>query len=112
MNNPQIIADRIRKVAKDRGLPVKYVLSEIGLGTSAVQHMGESFPKTNTICKIADYFGVSVDYLCGRTDTPDLQNDDDVKIFNVLKQLSPVSRAEILLLAKEKLDKQENTETV
>lgn len=31
---------------------------------------GEREPDFVTLCKIADYFGVSTDYLLGRTDTP------------------------------------------
>lgn len=31
---------------------------------------GRSKPKIEAICKIADYFGVSTDYLLGRTDNP------------------------------------------
>lgn len=37
---------------------------------------GRSTPKLDAICKIADYFHVSTDYLLGRTDTPTPYSSD------------------------------------
>ena len=34
---------------------------------------GEREPGINELIKLADYFGVSVDYLIGRTDNPKMQ---------------------------------------
>ena len=35
---------------------------------------GGSIPKSDTLAKIADYLDVSVDYLLGRVDTPEVVN--------------------------------------
>ena len=45
------------------------VLSELcGLSSDAVRRYerGEAEPKMGSLCAIADYFGVSLDWLCGR----------------------------------------------
>lgn len=36
---------------------------------------GTAFPKTENLIKIADYYGISVDYLLGRTDIPNLDTN-------------------------------------
>lgn len=112
MYNSQELSKRIKETANKRNIVLGAMWKDLGISNNTMHNMKTSVQRADTIYNIAEYLSVSLDYLLGRTDTPDLQNDDDVKIFNVLKQLSPVSRAEILLLAKEKLDKQENTETV
>jgi len=33
---------------------------------------GETDPPTSKLCILADYFEVSLDYLCGRTDKPEI----------------------------------------
>ena len=66
MNNPNEIAEKIKKTAKNNGIAVKQMLIDTGLGTNTLQHMKTSVPKVDTLAKIADYLGVSVDYLLGR----------------------------------------------
>lgn len=51
----------------------QYVVSELcGLsrGTIRRYERGERYPGLKELISIADYFGVSVDYLIGRTDNP------------------------------------------
>ena len=66
----QEIAERIKEIAKSKGIQLKDMLYEIGVGTNTMQNMKTSMPKTDTIAKIADYMGVSVDYLLGREEKP------------------------------------------
>lgn len=66
MYNSANIADNIKKTAKERGITVKELLSNTDLSVNTLQHMKTSMPKTDTLAKIADYLGVSVDYLLDR----------------------------------------------
>ena len=66
MYNSANIADTIKKTAKEKGITVKELLSNTDLSVNTLQHMKTSMPKTDTLAKIADYLGVSVDYLLGR----------------------------------------------
>ena len=43
-------------------------------GISKWRH-GECVPSANSLKRIANYFGVSVDYLLGKTDIPNAQDD-------------------------------------
>lgn len=48
--------------------------NELGLKIRIIQYYekGERYPDYKGLIKIADYFDVSLDYLTGRTDNPDI----------------------------------------
>ena len=64
-------AERMRALAKKRGVAVSKVLLECGLNKSLMHDVQtrNAYPTADKIAKIASYFDVSVDYLLGRTDT-------------------------------------------
>ena len=73
--NSKEIADRIRAVAKTKGIKLKDMLDACELGENALISMKTSMPRTDTLAVIADFLHVSVDYLLGRdpseiTDAP------------------------------------------
>ncbi len=72
MYNSYDIAERIKLYAKSKHLPVKQILSDAGLGFNTMSNMKTSMPKADTLAKIADQLGCSVDYLLGRTDNPEV----------------------------------------
>ena len=61
------VADRLRSMAKLRGVAMKAVLSDAGLGQNMMTMMRTSMPKADTLAKLADRLECSVDYLLGRT---------------------------------------------
>ena len=71
MGNAQYLTMRIRDTAKGNGITIKNMLVDCGLSINTLNQMTD---KKGISCfslnKIADYLGVSVDYLLGRTDTP------------------------------------------
>ena len=66
------MAQRIKAVAKIRNISVRQLLSDVGLGFNTMSNMKTSMPKADNLAKIADYLDVSVDYLLGRTDNPEI----------------------------------------
>lgn len=71
MENAQIIAERIKTIAKERNVSVKQLLSDCGIGPNTVTKLGHGTDiLTATLCKIADYLDVSADYLLGRENSP------------------------------------------
>ena len=62
------VAERIKIAAKSKGLSVKKILEEVGLGFNTMSNMKTSMPKADNLARIADYLGCSVDYLLGRSD--------------------------------------------
>jgi len=69
MYDSQQIAENIKKVAKDKNIVIKKMLEDVGLSYNAMSNMKTSMPKVDSVAKIADYLGCSVDYLIGRTET-------------------------------------------
>lgn len=64
------VAMRIKSMAKARGVTVKTLLSDAGLGYNMMTMMRTSMPKADNLAKLADGLDCSVDYLLGRTDNP------------------------------------------
>ncbi len=65
------VADKLRDMAKLRGVTMKAVLEKAGLSFNIMTGMRTSMPKADTIAKLADALDCSVDYLMGRS--PQLQ---------------------------------------
>ena len=61
---------RLRKAMEDKGISQKVLAGYLGLKRQTISQycLGHSSPDFKTFCKIADYFGVSADYLLGRTE--------------------------------------------
>lgn len=66
------VAERIKELARNKGISVRQLLSNAGLGFNTMANMKTSMPKADNLAKIADELGCSVDYLLGRTDNPDV----------------------------------------
>lgn len=67
-----VLAERIRELRTARNWSQEKTARELDmvLRTYCRCEAGEADPKTSTLIKIADLFGVSMDYLSGRTDDP------------------------------------------
>lgn len=64
--------ERIKKLAKQKDKNLQQVAKELGYGENYFYSLNAGKqPTAEKLQQIADYFGVSVDYLLGRTDTPD-----------------------------------------
>lgn len=66
------IAIRIKALAKVKGVSVKKLLEDVGLGYNTMSNLKTSMPKADNLARIADYLDCSVDFLLGRTDVPDI----------------------------------------
>lgn len=62
---------RLKQIRKERGIKQTTLCAAFGIAQSTLSSWENSIyePDQNTTLKLADYFGVSVDYLLGR-DTP------------------------------------------
>ena len=125
MYTSQDLAIRIKSIAKERNMVIKDMLAELSLGSntmSALYH-GKSIA-FDSLAKIADYLNCSVDYLLGRTDSPnvtggtyiknnnnnvnqaingdvnintDTSEKDDKQLFELIKGLDLVQRSETII---------------
>ena len=71
--NSPYVATRIKAYAKAKNISLKALLESCGLGSNTFSHMlhGRSLA-FDSLAKIADCLGCSVDYLLGRTDKPEI----------------------------------------
>ena len=62
----------LKKLHEEKGLGQKELAAilHVSNGTISNYESGIHSPNLDTLCTIADYHGVSVDYLLGRTDSP------------------------------------------
>jgi len=67
-----LLGNRIRERREHKSLLQKDVANYIGISQQAVARWekGETEPDSETLVKLAELFGCSVDYLLGRTDNP------------------------------------------
>ncbi len=65
-------SERLLELRQSRGLSQKGVAQEIGVDVRAYQRYeyGEREPQISIFFRIADFYGVGLEYLSGRTDTP------------------------------------------
>ena len=64
--------ERLQELKDTRGIMQKDVAAAIGIPLRTYQRYeyGEREPQLSTLIKLADFYGVSLDYLAGRTDNP------------------------------------------
>lgn len=93
--------ERLKMLRSARGVLQKDVAALLGIDrTTYVKYeKGVSEPSIETLLKLADYFGVSVDFLLGREDEDTKKeiaalSDDDLnlEIIKLLTELSPETR--------------------
>ena len=65
---------RLKELRKAKGLTQSELAKVIGYSSLsyARYEKGEREPDIRTLCELADYFNVSVDYLLGRTENPNI----------------------------------------
>lgn len=66
--------ERLKELRTSKGLSQKQLSVEIGVSDRGIQRYeyGEREPSMSTLIALAEYFQVSIDYLVGRTDKPDV----------------------------------------
>lgn len=65
-----IFSERLAELRDSRNLSQKDVAKEFGVVVRAYQRYeyGEREPQLSVLIRMADFYGVSIDYLAGRTD--------------------------------------------
>ena len=114
MEKPQIIAERIKTIAKDRHIPVTKVLSDCGIGPNTVTKLGHGTDiLTTTFCKIADYFNCPADYLLGRDNVPNMR-DDEQQLLADYRELDARQKSAVRIHASDlaKLSRLEESEAL
>lgn len=78
--------NKLQMLCEDRGEKLRAVTKKIGIGDSTVTNwLNGTIPKLEHIVKVADYFGVSLDYLAGNEEISIKPSSDIKTVFNTLK---------------------------
>lgn len=74
MRNPQELAALIKELLADKKITSSFMLKELGLNKDLINTIQTKgfYPRIEAIVKIADFLDVSIDYLLGRTDKPEV----------------------------------------
>ena len=77
------IGSRIAHLREQRGWTQEQLSSLLGISRAALSHYEKSRrePDTETLSKVADIFGVTIDYLVGRTQQPRGNLDENARLF-------------------------------
>ncbi|TYP70273.1 helix-turn-helix domain-containing protein [Paenibacillus methanolicus] len=77
------IGSRIAKLREDRGWTQEQTSASLGISRAALSHYEKNRrePDSETLLKFANLFHVSVDYLVGRTNSPQMTLDEPIKEF-------------------------------
>lgn len=64
------LANRLKELRKETELSQQQLGDKTGFSSSAIARweLGKSEPTASTICILCDFFGVTSDYLLGRSD--------------------------------------------
>lgn len=69
--------EKVRELAKKQGLSLNQVEEKLGFSKNTLYSLKRQKVSSDRLQQIADYFGVSTDYLLGRTDNPAIATEAD-----------------------------------
>lgn len=108
--------DRLKELCATKGISTYKACTDVGLNRAAVaKWKGGSTPNGDTALKLAEYFGVSVDYLLGKENAPtpkgerkiDLQ-DVDVGFYGDFVELSEDDKETVRDMVRIMRDRRKN----
>jgi HTH-type transcriptional regulator, competence development regulator len=76
------VGDRIRELREERNWSQREFAKRVGINYSVVNRieLGKRNVEDHELAKIADVFGVTTDYLLGRTNNPNPPENDDKEL--------------------------------
>ena len=133
MYNAQCTKDRIKNICKVKKVNMEQMLVDCSLGVNAIRQINDTKGMASfSLAKIADYLDCSVDYLLGRTDSPEVtynnhalsgdggvavaggntnitisnQQKEDTELLDLIKSLPLKKRVKIISMIYEELEEE------
>lgn len=93
MDNGQL-ATKIKQLCKQKNIMIKNLLDDCSIGRSFIYELSKrgKVPSVEKIELIANYLDVSVDYLLGRTDNPQITTPVDNSNKDISQSLTQESK--------------------
>ena len=90
------LKERIRALAKSKGLSLPKLEIKLGFGNGTIVKWDKSIPNADKLTKVADYFNVSVDYLLGREDKENSSDMDLRRIERARNRMDPKDKEKMM----------------
>ncbi|EPI2195111.1 helix-turn-helix domain-containing protein [Enterococcus faecalis] len=81
------LLERIKELCKKRSISVSRLEEELGFPKNTIYQWKNRTPGTDKLSIVADYFGVTIDYLLGRTDTPQFSAKNERDVQKMLSEM-------------------------
>ncbi|GAB6386148.1 helix-turn-helix domain-containing protein [Enterococcus cecorum] len=108
-----MLLDRVDGLINEHSMTRAELERKTGLSAGSIRNWNKSIPSVDKLNKVADFFGVSVDYLIGRTEKRryyDLTKKDERNIQKELQSLiDDLSSADGMAFSKEDGEMSEST---
>lgn len=78
------LKDRVKELAKKKGISLPVLESELGFGNSTIVKWDKSTPNADKLNAVAQYFGVTMDYLLNGTEKNVFTSKDEKEISDIL----------------------------
>lgn len=105
-----MLYQRIKELCAEAGITISKLESDLGFGNASIKKWERvSSPSINKILEVSKYFGVSVDYLLGKTDIRDtvdtvLGDEDIVSIQRARQRMENSDRKRMMNSLKATFD--------
>lgn len=91
------VKERIKSLAEKRGMGLATIDSALGFGNGTIGKWGKSVPSADKLKTVADYFGVTVDYLLtGEEKEPQAVDPQAAQFDRLFQRLSAEDRLTII----------------
>lgn len=106
MNN-QAFAKRIKELRIKNNLTQKQLAEKVGITSTGVSYWesGVAVPNVDTLTKLSNYFGVTINYLLGIEDNIGNENNSETAIiFRKADQVDPKDKEKLLQILDSTID--------
>ncbi|EGO2729918.1 helix-turn-helix domain-containing protein [Enterococcus faecalis] len=79
--------ERLKELCKKQGISINSLEEKLGFGKNVLYSWKKNIPTGANLTKVADYFGVTTDYLLGRTDTPQFSAKNERDVQKMLSEM-------------------------
>ena len=93
------VKDRIKELAKNAGISIPNLETEIGISKGIISRWDQYSPTSDKLAAVADYFDVSVDYLLGRKSASGADaflSPDERRLLDLYRSMSDQGKAHLL----------------
>lgn len=82
------IVNKIKALCEEKQITITELERLVGIGRSTIRNWDKSYPTTDKLQKVADYFRVSIDYLLGREEKLNaLTQEDELDLAKTMSKI-------------------------